>query len=244
MKRTVCQSTRPFLGSYVDGELTGAQRLRVSRHLEACAACAGEVAAMSGLGDLLREAVDREALPRGMEGLASGVVARVRAESAVSIGARFERAVGDSRLLWVGVGSLSGAAVTMFVVAVALFFGQTPALAGAASTLGNAGTLMAVAQSQDGRGGILVHFDSAEGTRIITESMLAGPSGEQLVDALAGLVTRKGRVVELSEMAPADRARTEELLDELMRRQTKELVQVELQQVRLVASTDVSAKGL
>ena len=244
MTRTACQAARLLFDAYVDGELTGADRLRLSRHLDECEACAGEVGALHGLGDLLRQTVGTAALPRAIDALASSVVTRVRAESAVSLGAKFERAVGDSRLLWVGMGSVAGAAVTMLVVAVALFFGQTSALSGMAQAGGDAGTLLAVAQSGDGRGGVLVHFDAAEGVRIITESTLAGPTGQELVDALAGLVTPKGRVVELSEMAPADRARTEEVLDELMRRQTKDLVRVELQQVRLLATTDVSAKGL
>jgi hypothetical protein len=57
-------------------------------------------------------------------------------------------------------------------------------------------------------------------------------------------MTRKGRVVELADMAPADRLKTENLLDEIIRRQNKEVVQVELQQMRLITTADVSAKGL
>jgi anti-sigma factor RsiW len=235
---------RLLLGLYVDGELSGADRLRVSRHLNVCADCASDVDAMVGMGDLLRRAAAKEAVARPLEGLASGVVARVRAESAVSWGARLERAVGDSRLLWVGTGSVLGAMATMLLVAFTLFFGQTRAMAGGLE-FSPAGTLLAVAQQGDGvSGGMLLQFNAAHGTRVITEAMLTGPSERQLIAALADLMMPRGRVRELSEMGPRDRAETEALLDEFLRRQTKELVRVEVQQVRLLTTTDVSAKGL
>jgi len=238
-----CQSVKVLLDRYVDGELSGAGRLLVSRHLDLCTSCLQHVEAIAGVGEMLRSAVAGEPPPSRMEGLASGVVARVRAESAVSWTARLERAVGDSRLLWVGTGSVLGAVATMMIVAVALFFGQTRALAADPSV--SAGTLLAVGQPGGWQtGGILVQFNSSEGTRVITETMLSGPSEHQLVNDLADLMTRKGRVVELADMAPADRLKTENLLDEIIRRQSKEVVQVQLQQMRLITTADVSAKGL
>jgi len=245
VKKLGCSSIGRLLGQYVDGELPGSERLRVSRHLGVCEACAREVDAMGGLGDLLRRAAADDEAPAGIEGLASSVVTRVRAESAVSWAARFERAVGDSRLLWVGTGSVLGAMATMLVVAFAVFFGQARAMAGDLDTFGRAGTLFAVARAEDGRNdSMLVHYDQAEGSRLITEEMLSGPTERQVVAALADLMTRHGRVVGLEQMTPADRARTLELLDEYIRRQSKELVRVEVQQVRLIATAEVTAKGL
>ncbi len=244
MKPSPCRFVRPLLGLYVDGELSGADRLRVSRHLDKCGDCAVEVEAAVGVGDLLRSAAQADPVAVPVEGLASSVVARVRAESAVSWGAKIERAVGDSRLLWVGTGSVLGAMATMLLVAFALFFGQSRAMAGGFESA-PAGTLLAVAEQEGGRGGgIVLQFSSVNGTRVITEAMLTGPSERQLIASLAELMTRKGRVVELSEMGPEHRAETEALLDEFLRRQSKELVRVEVQQVRLLATTDVTAKGL
>ena len=249
MKPSSCEPIRTLLGPYIDAELTGADRLRVSHHLDVCAACAADVAAMTAVGEWLRTAVTEEAPARRLEGLASGVVARVRAESAVSWGAKFERAVGDSRLLWVGTGSVLGALATTLIVAFTMFFGRAPerndSLAAVLGTFNSAGTLMVVATPGDGRpGAFLVQFGTELGSRVITEAMLSEPSEQQLVDALAEAVTRHGRIIELSDMGPSDRRNTEALLDEIGRRQTKELVRVEMQEVRLVTSTDVSAKGL
>jgi hypothetical protein len=104
---------------------------------------------------------------------------------------------------------------------------------------------MVIAQRHDGRSGaILLEFGSALGPRVLTEAMLTGPSERELVDALAQAVTRQGRVVDLLEMSPTDRENVEQLFAELGRRRTKDVVQVELQEVRFVTSTDVSAKGL
>jgi hypothetical protein len=232
-----------LVDQYVDGELSGAGRLRVSRHLETCPSCAKHVEAIAGMGEMLRRAVADEPPPSRMEGLVSGVVTRVRAESAVSWAARLERAVADSRLLWVGTGSVLGATATMMLVAFALFFGQAGTFAADISI--PAGTLLAVAGPGDGHGdGLLVQFDSRAGTRVITEAMLSEPSEYELVEDLAKLMTRKGRLVELSDMAPGDRMKTENLLDAIIRRQTKEVVQIQLQQVRLITTADVSAKGL
>jgi len=240
VNKTLCQSLRVLFGPYVDGELSGADRMRVSRHLDACEACACEVDEMTGIGNLLRRASAEDRLPGDIKALASAVVTRVRAESAVSWAAKFETAVADTRLLWVGTGAVFGAMATMMVVVGALFFSQ--ALARAPEAFGQAGTLIAVAQVGDGRNeDFLVRYDTQGGERVITEEML---SERQLAARLSDLVTRRGRVVGLDEMTADERAQTVALLERYLRLQNLELVRVEVQQVRLITTTDVSAKGL
>lgn len=244
-----CQSFRKLLGPFIDHELSGAAMLRVAQHLDACAQCAAEVNGLASMGDLLREAAVED-LPRSrLDAMASGVVARVRAESAVSWTARLERAAGDARLLWVGTGSLLGAMASMLIVAVALFFGRSPEPPVAARTSpGAAGTLFVIAQPDTGVGNaFLVQVNRSEsgvGRRVITEAALIDASEIQLLGLLAEAVTRQGHIVELSDMADQDRRFTEAILDNINRRQSKELVPVTLQQLRLVATVDVSAKGL
>ena len=61
-----CKSLEPFLNAFVDGELGGAEMLRVSQHLEACNECAQEVEGLRGIGGLLRRAAaDEAALSNG-----------------------------------------------------------------------------------------------------------------------------------------------------------------------------------
>ncbi len=245
MTKSRCRSVQSLLGPYVDGELTGADRLRVSRHLETCRDCAGEVDALGNVGDLLRRSAADDAASSGMDGFASNIVTRVRAESAVSWAARFERAVGDSRLLWVGTGSVLGAMATMFVIAAALFLGQVRVVAGDLDGPEQAAMLLAIGQADDRpNGDFLVDYSARQGSRVITEPMLTGPTEVQLVITLADLITRQGGLVALDDMSPNDREQVTALFDEYIRRQMTELVHVELLQLRLVTTAHVSAKGL
>jgi len=249
MMASSCQAIKKLLGPFIDHELSGAAMLRVSQHLVVCPRCTGEARALASMGDRLREAAGDE-LPRNrLDAMASGVVARVRAESALSWTARLERAAGDTRLLWVGTGSLLGAMASMLIVAAALFLGQTPAQPNSPSaTLDTAGTLFVIATPETGgASAFLVQVnrgDSGVERRVITEATLVDASEIQLLGLLAEAVTRQGHIVELSEMGDQDRRFTEALLDNINRRQSKELVPVTLQQLRLVATVDVSAKGL
>ncbi len=243
-----CQSIRKLLGPFIDHELSGAAMLHVAQHLDLCAQCAGEMNGLASMGDLLREAAVED-LPRSrLDAMASGVVARVRAESAVSWAARLERAAGDARLLWVGTGSLLGAMASMLIVAAALFVGQGPGRPDSLAAVLKSGTLFVIATPENGRANaFLVQVNRGESgyeRQVITEAALLGPSELQLLGLLAEAVTRQGHIVELSEMADQDRRYTEALLDEIGRRQSRELVPVTLQQIRLVATADVSAEGL
>ena len=77
-----CTTILERLGPFVDGELTGAERLAVSRHLECCLACEAELQAMRSLGDLMRAALPCESQTGDLSGLAAGVISRSRAEAA------------------------------------------------------------------------------------------------------------------------------------------------------------------
>lgn len=52
-----CYLTRRHLGAYLDGALEPARAHRTARHVEACAACRAEVAALARLRGLVREAL-------------------------------------------------------------------------------------------------------------------------------------------------------------------------------------------
>lgn len=49
-----CEELRSWLGAYVDQELASADARKVARHLECCAACRREVAALEALERALR----------------------------------------------------------------------------------------------------------------------------------------------------------------------------------------------
>src|SRR6187397_3026103 len=112
MTSTDCQHVRLNLGSFVDGELPGAEMLPVSQHVASCADCAGEMERIQSLGQWLRRASMTVAEPRNVDALAASVVSRLRAEESQSWSARAGRAFGDWHWALVGAGSLAAAFVS------------------------------------------------------------------------------------------------------------------------------------
>ncbi len=223
-----CTRVRPHLGAFVDGELPGAARLSISRHLAQCATCALEVDRVRSVGDALRDAAGR--LPAGvLDGLAAGVVSRTRAENAQSWPAMFHRAFDDWHWILAVTGSVVAAFVSAMLVSVILRFGPAPersdSLAALLNNLGSpAGTLFVVAtpegQDADSR---LMQFGNAGGAmkRGITDVALPAefrsPSESQLVGALGSLVAHDVRVMDIRSMSSEERQEIETLLSEISR---------------------------
>jgi hypothetical protein len=214
MKSQVCE-IHEWLGPFVDGELAGAEWRRVSTHLEQCADCSGEVESILAMGEALRLKADRQ-MP-DLDGIASGVLARVRAESAQSWRRLFERAFEDSRWALVGAGSLAATFIcTLFVWAVV---GQGAAretddsMAARMRNLGShSGVLMLVASRDAGQE--LMYFDN--GRRVIAVPyMFRSSTDSLLVGKLMDVITRDGRLMDLAMMSEAQRREAESLLQQM-----------------------------
>src|SRR5262249_24344144 len=145
------------LGAFVDGELSGAERLRVSQHLAECRSCAAEAQALGELGDVLRAgAITSDPEPGTLDGLAGGVISRVRAERAQSWRAFGERFLDDWHHALVGAGSVAAAFISIAFVSAMLEFGPAPvrddSLAALIANLNSpAGTLFVEATPISGR---------------------------------------------------------------------------------------------
>ena len=257
-----CPRVARQLEAFVDGELSGADRLFVAQHLELCRTCSSSADALTGLGDILRGAVAADVPTPEMAGLAPGVVSRIAAESAQSWRSLAARAADGWHWAIVGGGSVAATFVTTGFVAFILAFGPKPeredSLAALMSNLGRAPGMLFLYATPGGDGGdsVLMQVDNGEPAASILTAALATPVGlgfqpqteAELVGALADVLTRKGRVVDLYLMSPEDRRYTESLLDEISRLRFTEPLAIgaalAVHQVRLVTSTGVSAKGL
>jgi anti-sigma factor RsiW len=60
---SACERTGPLLDAYHDGELGRFRRWTVQRHLESCAGCREELAALTGIGGWVRESIDAAPAP-------------------------------------------------------------------------------------------------------------------------------------------------------------------------------------
>jgi anti-sigma factor RsiW len=242
-----CTAIRGHLGAFVDGELPGAEMLRLQEHLDGCPSCSAAAEDINSLGDVLRNGLKAEQVP-AMSGLASGVVSRVRAEQSASWRALFERAIDDWHWAIVGFGSVTATSLTTVLVAAVLWFGPAPgrtdSLAAMLSELNASDTAFLVRHVDENWDQMA--WRVADGARpqlgssdaVVRAAFFAGMSEMDLVSALADAVTRQGRLIDLRSMQESDRLYAEWLLEQLKDSFTTPT------EVRLITSTTVSAKGL
>lgn len=261
MKTRDCRNQN--LGAFVDGELSGAERLRVSHHLAACSNCAAEAEALGTLGDVLRAgAVTTDPAPGAFDGLAGGVISRVRAERAQSWRGFVERLLDDWHYAIVGSGAVAAAFVSIAFVSVMLEFGPAPerddSLAALIANLNSpAGTLFVEATPIGGKdhnsmlmqvGNELIMPDESFGAGSVPV-VLRYVSEQEFVGALSDAMTRDGRLLELRSMTEQQRRYTEGLLDAIGRMRSGQTAfssagSLNVHSVWLVTNTGVTAKGI
>lgn len=251
------------LGAFVDGELSGADRMRVSQHLAECGRCAAEAEALGELGNMLRSGADTsDPEPGALDGLAGGVISRVRAERAQSWHGFVERFMDDWHYAIVGAGAVAAAFISIAFVSVMLEFGPAPtrddSLAALIANLNSpAGTLFVEATPISGkdRNPMLMQVGNELGTS--DESLGAGSvpvvlryvSEQEFVGALSEAMTRDGRLLELRSMTEQQRRYTEGLLDAIGRLRSGQTAfssagSLNVHSVWLVTNTGVTAKGI
>jgi hypothetical protein len=260
MKSVACR--RQKLGAFVDGELSGAERMRVSQHLAACSSCASEAETLGGLGDVLRAAVASAPAPPELEGLAGGVISRVRAEQAQSWRGFAGRLVGDWHYAIVGFGAVAAAFVMIAFVSLMLEFGPIPerddSLAALISNLNSpAGTLFVEATPLGGRdqhsmlmvvnNDLMMPDDSLPGG--VVPMVVRYASEQEIVGALSDAMTHDGRLLELRSMSAQQRRYTESLLDTIGRMRAGQTAfsspgSLNVHSLWLVTNTGVTAKGI
>lgn len=214
------------IGAYLDGEVSGLERLRVANHLEQCDSCARDAAEWREVGDLLRATAAAEPLPAGLDGLASGVVSRIRAEGAESWRAKLDRAFEDWHWFAVAGGSLTAAFVSTLVVSLLLQFGPTPhrddSLAALITNLGSpAGTLFLFG-TQDASGKttpvVMRYVNGTDGTDGAVTVSLNVPSDvvteSELVSRLSATLSARG-ALDSQSLHPKDRNYAESLLKQI-----------------------------
>jgi hypothetical protein len=260
-----CGVIRGSLDAFVDGELPGALSLAVSRHLEDCQDCADEVRVRREIGEHLRTTVEQSISARDLDGLASGVISRVRAERAQSWRAVFERAIEDWHFALAGMGSLAAAVIS--VLSVSAIFSLAPptrddSLAALLNNLHtSAGTLLLMAtpvganenpmlMQFEGEGTGVGAGESDDAEALALPAGFAGPTEQDLVLALSdAIIGRDGRMSDLRLMPLSDQQRTKKLLDDLERLRTGAFAgwsgaRVAVHKFGLMTNTSVSGKAL
>lgn len=212
MKPLSCVGARRRLSAFQDGELPVAERMTVDTHLRQCARCAGELARLREVGDLLRARAVAAHRDAAMDGLRADVLSRLSAEREESVSAQMSRAFQDMRLGFAALGSTAATLVSLVLLFGIFYFAplseRPDSLAAMMETLGapDIGT--------DSR----ILSPRSSGVNELSEGLV---SEEDEVFALAAVVTRDGRIRNLEYLSDqtsnSDRARAIRLLDELSR---------------------------
>jgi hypothetical protein len=243
MKPLSCVATRRRLSAFLDGELTVADQVAVDGHLRRCRPCADELAAMRGVGDVLRARCAAAAAhgPSDLDDLEKDIMSRLAAEREESLSAQVSRAFQDMRL---GLAALCSTCATMVSVLLVIgIFYFAPLSERPDSLAGMMEALSAPAIGMDSR--ILSPRPSDPDP--IVDGLV---TEEDEVFALAAVVTRNGRIVSpevlSKQSSEAERARVNRLLDEISRARFEPArmggTAVSVKTVLVLARTTVRAK--
>ena len=218
-----CRQIVRSLGAYVDDQLPGALRMKVSNHLGDCLHCTNELASLSAIGDALRLGAKGTNADHILAGLAGSVTSRIGAEKSQSWRAIWNRVFDDWHWVGVGVGSVAGALMT-FVVASAMLVTSITQLE---RMNAQAGTLYLIALPKDGSKPIMLEFEQGMGTarpdtRVAVPASMGWEAERALVAALDEKMGNSGRGSNLQHMKKADRDEILALLSEIAEFRTME----------------------
>jgi hypothetical protein len=171
-----------------------------------------------------------------------------------------DRAFADWHWAIVGVGSVAATSVSTFLVWLMLAFGPTgqpdDSLSAVMVNLSTpAGQLYLYAKPDGEDREVLLHFDAGNAAAYPRSAHLppltrpGGPrSTAELVGDLTAAVARQGHVIALGRLNPGERRRAHALLNEISQRMVPDTrpmgAAVRVEEVRLLTSTSVTARGL
>ena len=196
MTLLTCSAVRRRLPAFYDRELPVRELIAIETHVAACAPCTHELQGLQQVGEALRLA----AAPGPADdwtGLQPGVISRMRAEAHESWTARTGRLFDDLHLLWSGLAATAATCICGAVALSALPFAAPERHDSLRAVI----SVMAAPIGSDLNPGRLENYIRVPSVprRGPMEAMLARPvSEEELELALSAVVTREGRISDVS----------------------------------------------
>jgi hypothetical protein len=194
-----CSAVGRRLAEYHDGELTIEQRVAIQEHLRACPACAAELRGLGTVAMALRSAAAQRASALDsceLDGLAVGVVSRLKAEREESLSRTVQRMFEDLHLVWAALGA-TAATFACLAITVGIFYfsrAERPdSLAALINAMSDPGTNAHPMQVDD-----RTVMPRQDGERVAAVPELT-TDDEIMLDTT---ITREGRVASLQLMNP------------------------------------------
>jgi hypothetical protein len=212
-----CPSVQRQLPAFHDRELPVHELIAIEQHVQECALCARELKEMREVSQALRVAT-APAPADDWTGLQPGVIGRMRAEAHESLPARVGRFFDDLHLVWIGLAATAATFVCGAVALSALHFGSPErrgdslAAAIAVSTMPPGSDLNPVRLDErlGPRYSPLVDYirvPSVPREGPMTAMLLTPVSDEELMLAFSAVITKEGRVSEVSVLTSDTRQR-------------------------------------
>jgi len=250
-----CDSVRDNLDAFADGELRGDDLRYVSQHIESCRRCTEEIEVRRSVGGMIRESAAEWRLIAQPAGLASGVVTRVRAGSALSWRAVLNRAVEDWHWVIVGGGAVTATFIATLMCTAFVLIGATRPREDSLSALvtnlkSSPGAMYAEVSGKSSNEVMVVQLEtSADPVGTVPDLLSRENEERQFVGALGQALAGGGPLVQLGSMSEFQRKQAEWLLDNISRIRNIGPVDgpmntLKVYRLHLVTNTEVTAKGL
>jgi hypothetical protein len=187
-----CEHARGMLPAFLDGELSVEEQVSVEAHLRWCRTCSAHIEDLRLIGDSIRliaAGARSNANQQELAALHGDVLSRVRSEQAQSLSTQVRSWFDDSHLLWAGLGATMALVVCLF---------GTMSVLHAASTErpdSFAGVLESLANPGSDRNPMPLDGRLIQAPRAMDDTpSLDQLTEEEVVFALAAVVTREGRI--------------------------------------------------
>lgn len=194
MLQLSCAVVARRLEAFHDGELAVEGQIAIENHVLVCSGCTYSLRRLQVIGDALREAAGTDAaVPAEAEGMRVGVVSRHKAEQAESLETRMGEMFEDMHLVWAGLAGTLAIAMSVALVSALVYFAspqRTDSLFGIMRAMASPG-------SNENPVGLNGHIRFPRVSAETAMPLFFGdvrPTSGEMVFALAGVVTREGRV--------------------------------------------------
>lgn len=205
MDRLRCEAVRRHLPAWHDRELAIDKQIAVEAHLAGCRSCAEEAGALRAISTVLRAAA-AVPLPDAIESLSASVVSRIEAERELSLTSRVGRMFEDMHLVWAGLAATAATGACVLAITGLIYFAfpeRADSLSAIITALASPGSNMNPVRPDGHMLLPRVPLDAMVPTMLAH----APPAEEEMLFALAGVVTREGRVAELEVLRASERDR-------------------------------------
>jgi hypothetical protein len=201
MRLLTCATVRRRLAAFHDRELPVGEMISFESHIKDCPPCAGELAELQNVGNLLRMAA-APAPADEWAGLAPGVVGRMCAENHESLRARVGRVFEDMHFVWIALASTTATFLCGAVALGTLQFASPERHDSMAAVI----AVMAAPSGSDLNPARLdgryrfpsVPQDSVVQRMLESTALADGVSDTDTMLAVSAVVTREGRVSDVA----------------------------------------------